>query len=136
MSYTKASKIYVQKRISILAGLTLSSLACKCVFYRPKHNAREDSMQLNFEGLQMQKWNIPTDRAQRAYEKNGIICLVMVFTSRLMVIKMIKNSSFSLFYADGSKKSVKVWTKYLSVSKRSYLALLENIMDYLVLSYH
>ena len=136
MSYTKASKIYVQKRISILAGLTLSSLACKCVFYRPKHNARKDSMQLNFEGLQMQKWNIPTDRAQRAYEKNGIICLVMVFTSRLMVIKMIKNSSFSLFYADGSKKSVKVWTKYLSVSKRSYLALLENIMDYLVLSYH
>ena len=48
----------------------------------------------------------------------------------------VKNSSFSLFYADDSKRSIKVWTKYLSVSKRSYLALLENIIDYLVLSYH
>ena len=30
-------------------------------------------MELNFEGLQMQKWNIPTDRAQRLDEKNGAI---------------------------------------------------------------
>ena len=26
---------------------------------------RWDLMKLNFEGLEMQKWNIPTDRAQR-----------------------------------------------------------------------
>ena len=26
---------------------------------------------LNFEGLELQKWNIPTDRAQRLDEKNG-----------------------------------------------------------------
>ena len=26
-------------------------------------------MELNFEGLEMQKWNIPTNRAQRADEK-------------------------------------------------------------------
>ena len=30
--------------------------------------------ELNFEGLEMQKWNIPTDRAQRVDEKNGVIC--------------------------------------------------------------
>ena len=30
-------------------------------------------MELNFEGLQMQKWNILTDRAQRLDEKNGVI---------------------------------------------------------------
>ena len=29
-----------RKRISMLTGLKVSSSACKCVFYRPKHNAK------------------------------------------------------------------------------------------------
>ena len=29
-----------------------------------------DPMELNFEGLEMQKWNIPKDKAQRVDEKN------------------------------------------------------------------
>ena len=41
-----------------------------------------------------------------------------------------------LFSADGSKEKVTVWTKYLSISERSYLSPLENAMDYWVLSYH
>ena len=31
---TKVSKFYVEK------GLKVSTLACKCVFYRPEHNAK------------------------------------------------------------------------------------------------
>ena len=31
---------------------------------------RVDPMELNFDGLETQKWNIPTDRAQRVVEKN------------------------------------------------------------------
>ena len=49
--------------------LKVSSLACKCVFYRPELNAKGDPMELNFESLEKQKWNIPTDRAQRLDEK-------------------------------------------------------------------
>ena len=33
----------------------MSSLACRCVFYRPEHNAKGEPMELNFEGLEMQK---------------------------------------------------------------------------------
>ena len=36
----------------------------------------------------MQKWNIATDRAQNANDKNGVISLVIMFTSRVMVIKI------------------------------------------------
>ena len=43
-----------------------------------------------------------------------------------MVIVMSKNGSFFVFSADASKKSVTVWTKYLRVSERSYLAFSEN----------
>ena len=80
--------------------------------------------ELNFEVLEMQKWNMSTDRAQRVDEKNGVIC--------------VQYQQWLIFCisADDSKKSVTVWSKCLSVSERSYLALLENAMDYWVLSYH
>ena len=42
-------------------------------------------MELNFEGLEMQKWNIPTDRVQRVDKKIGWFVVVM-FTLRVMVI--------------------------------------------------
>ena len=39
----------------MLTDWKVSCLACKCVFYRPEHNAKGDPMELNFEGLEMQK---------------------------------------------------------------------------------
>ena len=44
--------------------------------------------ELNLEGLEMRKWNIPQDRAQRVDKKNGLIFLVIKFAPRVMVIKM------------------------------------------------
>ena len=54
-------------------------------------------MEPNFEGLKMQKWNIPTDRPQRLNGKNGIICLFIMFTPRVMFIKMSKMADFLYF---------------------------------------
>ena len=51
-------------------------------------------MEMNFAGLKMQKWNIPTDRAQRLDEKNGVVCLVIMFTPWVMVIKTLKIAHF------------------------------------------
>ena len=73
-------------------------------------------MELNSKSLEMQKWNILTDRAQRVYEKNGVIRLVIMFASRL--IKMSELDDFFVFSYDDSKKSATVWAKYLSVSER------------------
>ena len=38
----------------------------------------------------MQKVNITMDRVQKGDEKNGVICLVIMFNSRVIVIKMSK----------------------------------------------
>ena len=38
----------------MLKHLKMSSLACKCVFYRPENNAKGDPVDLNFEGFEMQ----------------------------------------------------------------------------------
>ena len=31
-----------------------------------------DYMELHFQGFEIQKWNIPTDRTERASKKNGV----------------------------------------------------------------
>ena len=60
--------------------------------------------------------------------RKEVIRLVM-FTPRIMVIKMSKITHFMYFLLNTAKRSVLVWTSYLSASERSYLALLENIME-------
>ena len=80
-------------------GLKVSSLACKCVFYRPEHNAKgEYPMELNFESLEMQKLNISIDIVQRVNGKNGVICLVIMFDPSVTIIKMSQMAHFCIFY--------------------------------------
>ena len=51
-----------------------------------------------------------------------------------MVIIMSKMDLFLYFFFDG-KKSATVWTKYLNASGKFKLVLLENDINYWVLSY-
>ena len=53
-------------------------------------------MELNFEVLEMQKWNIPTDRAKRADEENRVVCLVIMFIPGVTIINMSKIAPFFL----------------------------------------
>ena len=47
-----------------------------------------EPMELKFEGIEMRKWNILMDTAQRVDEKNGVICLFIIFTPEVMVMTM------------------------------------------------
>ena len=69
------------------------------------------------------------ERVQRVDEKNGVIRLDN-FTPRVMVIKMSKMAHFMYFLLNTAKTSVPVWARYLNASESSYLALLENTMDF------
>ena len=69
----------------------------KFVYYRPQHTANGGSLKLDLKGLGIQRWNRPMDRAQRVNEKNVFICLIIMFPSRVMVIKMSNNVSFLYF---------------------------------------
>ena len=58
MLYTKSQQVLNRKRMSMLTALKMSSLTCKCVFYRPELNANEGGpIELNFEGLEMKHTN-------------------------------------------------------------------------------
>ena len=53
----------------MLTGLKVSLLDVNMYFTDQNIMQEGDSTKLNFEGLEMQKWNIPTDSARRADEK-------------------------------------------------------------------
>ena len=53
-----------KKRISRLTGFKVSSLVCKCVFYRLEHNTKRGPHGIEFEVFEMQKWDIPTSRTE------------------------------------------------------------------------
>ena len=61
-----------RKRISMLIGFKVSSLANKYVFYRPEHMVNGPPLKWNFKVLGMQRWHKPTERVQRVGEKNGL----------------------------------------------------------------
>ena len=60
-------------------------------------------MELNFEVLEIQKLNMEMDAAQ-IDGKNGVICLFIVFYSRVMVIKISKIAHFTYFFLITSSK--------------------------------
>ena len=87
----KVNNLCVEKGyLSMLTYSNVSSLAC--VFYRPEHNAKEGTP-WNWI-LKMKRWHIPTDRSQRVDEKNWVFCVVIIFTHKVMFIKMSKVAYF------------------------------------------
>ena len=87
----------------------MSFFACKCVFYRPEHNAKGNPMEPNFGDLEIQKWNIPMDRARGLNVKNKFCCLDIIdrfLYSQCYSHWNVKNCSVFVFAADGSKTSV------------------------------
>ena len=88
-------------RMSMLAGLKVSSLTCKCVLYRPELNAKGGGVggwgALNWI-LKVLTWNILKDGAQRVDGKNSVTCLVAMFTFRVMDFRISEVANFWIFY--------------------------------------
>ena len=49
---------------------------------------RMNHMSMNFEYFQIQKWMLEIVKAEKVDEKNGVICLVSMFPSWVMVLKL------------------------------------------------
>ena len=72
----------------MLTGFKASSLASKCVFYRPEHNANGEHLKLNFEGILECKDEInQRTRAQRVDEKMILIVELSCLLPELWLLK-------------------------------------------------
>ena len=74
---------------------------------------RGNPMELNFEYLEIQKRNILMDWAQRVDKKNGVICLAVIFTPTVTVIRKSQIAHFFVFLLMAAKKVVTVLAKHL-----------------------
>ena len=86
--------------------------------FQTKMDQRGVPMKMNFENFQIQKWISQTVRAQKADEKNGVICLVYLFPSWVVILIVAEIVSLLQFCTDVSKKSNPVDTgRKLNVHK-------------------
>ena len=70
--------------------------------YRTKYLEKRDITEFNFEALEMQKLNTPTDLGHlESYRGHWSIMFILM----VMVTKMLKSGSFFVFSADESKKA-------------------------------
>ena len=92
-------------------------------------------MKMNFEYFQIQKLVLQTVRSEKVDEKNGIICLVPMFPSWVMVLRLSKKVHFLQFCADLSKKSKSIKAICIYASERSRYALSENGIVYYAMTY-
>ena len=92
-------------------------------------------MKLNFEVSQIVKWTPETIRAWKMHEKNGIVCLFLMFRSRDMVLKLLKNGSFLQTLCWCQQKSVHFSIDWYGASERSQRVLSENGMVSTLWSY-
>ena len=93
-------------------------------------------MKMNFEYFQTQKWILQTVRSEKVDEKNRVICLVSMFPSWVMVLKLSKKVQVLQFCADLSKKSKSIKATSMYASERSRYALSENGIVYCAMTYY
>ena len=59
----------------MLTDFKVSSLASKCVFYRPEQKTTGGPLKWNFEVHGIQRWDKSTDSTQIVDKKMGLKCL-------------------------------------------------------------
>ena len=93
-------------------------------------------MKISFGYFQIQKWILQTVRSEKVDEKNGVICLVSMFFSCVLVLKMSKKVIFLQFCADFSKKFRSIKAIYIYVSGSSRYSFSENGIVYYAMTYY
>ena len=125
MSYNKSLQIFCRKKMPMLTGSKVSSLACKCVNFTDQNIIQrgEGPYGTEFWRSWNAEMNIPTDRAQRVDGKNGVICLIIIFTPQVMVIKMSKTAHFLYFCWCQRKISHSLYIIFMCIWKILYSSL-------------
>ena len=93
-------------------------------------------MKMNFDHFQTQKSMLQTVRVEKVVGKTVVICLVSMFSSWFIVLKLSKKVHFLQFCADLSKKSKSFKAIYIYASESSRYALSENGIVFYAMTYY
>ena len=84
------------------------------------------NLKMNLKYLQIQKWILQAGKAEKD-EKNGVICVVFMFPSWVMILKLLKKVHFFHFVLTSAKMSKAI---YIYASEIYRYALSENVIVY------
>ena len=102
------------------------------VFYRPEGTKRGTTWKWI---LIIQKWILQTLRSEKVDEKNGVICLVSMFPSWVMVVKLFKKVIFCNFVLT-STRNLNLFKQFTYMHLKGLVTLSENSIVYYAITYH
>ena len=100
MLYNKSQQIFCRRKMSMLTGMELLSLACKCVFYRPEHNEKEKGTPWSLI-LKLLKWRNEIyqqiELKEQMKKKWGAFVYLSCLLPKLLILKYQKWLIFCIF---------------------------------------
>ena len=85
--------LYFQEKFDVLSkSVAIGEIE---VFYRPEWT-EVINLKMNLKYFQIQKWMLEADRAEKVDEKSVVICVVFIFPSWVMILKLSKKCIFSI----------------------------------------
>ena len=99
-------------------------------YFIDQSGPKEDHMIMNFDYYQIQKWILQTVRVENMDEKNGVICLVSMFISWVMVLKLSRKGIFCNFVLI-SAKTLSLWRQFAYMHLKVLIALFQKMICFL-----
>ena len=95
---------------------------------------RRDHMKTNFEYFQIQKWILQSVKPEKVDKKNGVICLVSMFPSRVMVLKLSKKMHFWNFLLT-SVRNLSLLKQFTYMHLKSLVTHFQKMVLFIMLIY-
>ena len=98
-----------------------------------KMDQRRDYIETNFEYFQIQKWILETLRSEKVDEKNRFICLVSMFPSWLMVLKLSKKVLFFFNFVLTSARNLSLLKQFTYIHLKGLLTHFQKMVLFIML---
>ena len=98
-----------------------------------KMDQRRDYIETNFEYFQIQKWILETLRSEKVDEKNRFICLVSMFPSWLMVLKLSKKVCFFFNFVLTSARNLSLLKQFTYIHLKGLLTHFQKMVLFIML---
>ena len=84
---------------------------------------------MNLKYFQIQKWMLQADRAEKVDEKNGVICVVFMFPSWVMILKLLEKCLLSIACWP-QQKNISMLKQFTYMHLKRLYTLSENVIVY------
>ena len=90
---------------------------------------------MDLKYFRIQKWMLQADRAEKVNEKNGVFCVVFMFPSWVMILKLLKKVHFLNFVLT-SEKSLSMLKQFTYMHLKRLVMSFQKMLLFTMLWHH